>query len=65
MQPIYRPELAHHPDDQLMAFSNDFQASGGPGFNGLSNIKLEDGMGPTMGGVKVSPLLQLSASSLY
>ena len=36
-----------------MTFFSNFQASGGPGFNGLSNIKMEDGMGPTMGGVKV------------
>ena len=32
---------------------NFFQASGGPNFNGLSNIKMEDGMSAAMGGVKV------------
>jgi len=36
-----------------MIFLYFLQASGGPGFNGLSNIKMEDGMSAAIGGVKV------------
>jgi len=30
-----------------------FQASGVPGYNGLSSIKMEEGMSSALGGVKV------------
>ncbi len=34
-----------------------FQASGMPGYNGLPNIKMEDGMPSALGGMKVNHYL--------
>jgi hypothetical protein len=43
---------------------NIFQASGVPGYNGLPNIKMEDGMAAALGGVKVAHLTSILSDAI-